>query len=126
MHSYQFWYSAGMSGKRNWGDNMTDRQDGKSPPPVVEVAPTAPSKLWKKKYKCKKNKGDHTLQVRDIYYSGWHQEKNGTWINPASHRWGFHSYWVTWECTACKKRVLEWHPPQKKFDRFRHTIWVVV
>jgi len=110
-----------MSGKRNWGDNMTHRMDGKEAPSFFERFRKVPSKNWKKKYKCKKNKGDHTPVIKSVRSIGFHQYQDGTW---SKNNWGFH-VWVTWECTACKKRLEEFRPPEKKFDKYRYTIWSV-
>ncbi len=108
-----------MSGKRNWGDNMTHRMDGKTPPPMDASLPKVPSRSWRKKYACKANKGDHTPEILKIQWGGWHLDQDGTWRQPS-----WHSYFsVTWQCTACHKRMLEWRPPEKKFDKYRKTIW---
>lgn len=112
-----------MSGKRNWGDNMTNRMDGKEAPAVFESVKKIPSKLWKKKYKCKKNKDDHTFEIFKInIFSHWRFTPIG-WVRDI-YRWGSPlGYWVEWSCTACNKRATEWRIPEKKFDRYRHTIW---
>lgn len=107
-----------MSGKRNWGDNMTNRMDGKEPPPVFDAVPKVPSRAWKKKYKCKKNKGEHTLEIKKIRIHWFDRLDDGSWVK---NHW--QSYYVTWECTGCKKLVLEWTVPDKRFDKYRHTIW---
>lgn len=117
-----------MSGKRNWGDNMTNRMDGKTPPPVGlgEQVPKMPSKLWRKKYECKKNKGNHTFVIKLIKYAAWEQEKDGTWVKPKV--WWQRErgvierelpYWVQWHCSACGKQDYEYYKREKKFDRFR-------
>ncbi len=114
-----------MSGKRNWGDNMSDRMDGKVPPPMYELVQKTPSKLWRLKYECKKNKGDHTFEVEIIKAGyGWRQLEDGTWERLV-HGWraGRDYGWVDWRCTGCGKKALEWTPPEKKFDKYRHTIW---
>lgn len=116
-----------MSGKRNWGNW---RRDGHEPPPIAEGAVKVPSKFWKKKYACKKNKGDHTYEVDLIKYTDWHQAKDGTWEHPRewSSPYMFKNtnyelpYWVQWRCTGCTKKDYEWHKLDKKFDKFRHTI----
>lgn len=118
-----------MSGKRNWGDNMTHRNDGKEPPASLDgyiPLQKIPSKWWKSKYKCKKNKGDHTPVIEKIMYCGrhWRQEKDGTWIKERSW-WGNpdQTYgWVLWVCTACHKHMTEHSVPDKKFDKYRDTI----
>ena len=114
-----------MSGKKNWGDNMTDRRDGKTPPPITDPIYKTPSKVWKKKYKCKKNKGDHTPVIALIKYCGrgWTQQKDGIWI-PNTDQYFFSKHtlpycWVQWECTGCKKLMIEWGVPDKKFDKYR-------
>lgn len=114
-----------MSGKRNWGDNMTNRMDGKTPPPIIDPVYKVPSKVWKTKYKCKKNKGDHTPAIALIKYCGrgWKQQKDGTWIqDPNDYFFSKHTLpyaWVQWECTGCKKRMTEHNVPDKKFDKHR-------
>lgn len=121
-----------MSGKRNWGDNITHRRDGKeAPAPLDGYTPTKiASKSWKTKYKCKKNKGEHTPVIEKIMYCGrgWRQLKDGTWEHQKSW-WGSpeQTYgWVLWICTGCKKHLHEHRPPDKKFDKFRDTIYQVV
>lgn len=117
-----------MSGKRNWGDNMTHRQDGKFPPPIAEPVLKVPSKVWKSKYKCKKNKGDHTPVIDKIMYCGrgWKQQKDGMWVREYDWlgRKKEQPYgWVQWVCTGCKKHMTEWSVPEKKFDKYRDSIW---
>lgn len=112
-----------MSGKRNWGDNMTHRQDGKLPPsPFGGYTPfKVASKLWKKKYECKKNKGDHTWAVHVLKWGEWKQ-KDGYWIEPhdyfsdTKHQL---PYWVSWRCAGCNKHDYEWRTLNKKFDPHR-------
>lgn len=116
-----------MSGKRNWGDNMFHRNDGKEPPPVIESAYKVPSKTWKKHYKCKKNKGEHTPVIDLIKYCGrgWKVQPDGTWVhedNYLGYLMGQRDMpygWVEWRCTACNKKMLEWQVPEKKFDKYR-------
>ncbi len=108
-----------MSGKRNWGDNMTDRRDGKTPPPLIERGFKVPSRLWKKKYKCKKNKGDHTPVIDRLVNKHWWNLRDGFW-RIGGFRWGTVPYWVEWRCTACRKLLVEYNAPEKKFDRYRH------
>lgn len=118
-----------MSGKRNWGDNMFNRHDGKTPPqPMDGYKPfKVASKLWKKKYKCKKTKGDHIWQVEKIKHSGWDKQKDGTWCEPNSWMWNGADrqlpYWVIWHCAACNKKDYEIGRYKKKFEPFRHTTW---
>lgn len=109
-----------MSGKRNWGNW---RRDGHEPPPIAEGAVKVPSRFWKTKYDCKRNKGDHTFEIDRIWGSSWHQEKDGTWRQPNwRYSWDY-GYFVDWRCTACKKKKYERLPlGQKSFDKFRHTI----
>lgn len=106
---------------------MTNRMDGKEPPtPLDDRHPKVPSKVWKKKYKCKKNKGDHTFVVAHIKYANWYQEKDGTWIKPPRNTWAWFvgpdselPYWVEWHCSACGKHDYEYRKLNKKFDKFR-------
>ena len=120
-----------MSGKRNWGDNMTHRNDGKFPPSVDDgyKVHKIPSKTWKKKYECKRNKGDHTFVISLIKYADWKQEKDGTWVKPQvwwqtgrGVRERELPYWVQWNCSACNKQEHEYYKREKKFDKFRETI----
>lgn len=115
-----------MSGKRNWGD---DRMDGHEPPPVFEHKVHYPSKVWCKKYECKRNKGDHTFVVMLIKHAVWGQEKDGTWVKPRvwwqtgrGTKERELPYWVEWRCNACGKQEHEYYKREKKFDRFRDTI----
>ncbi len=116
-----------MSGKRNWGDNMTHRHDGKMPPtPNDGYTPLkVPSKWWKKKYPCKKNKGEHTPVITVIKYCGrgWEQKPDGTWVHDDRNSWWKdpnQTYgWVQWQCTGCTKHFTEHRVPDKKFDKWR-------
>ncbi len=110
-----------MSGKRNWGDNITNRMDGKEAPKPFDPVRPVPSKLWKKKYKCKKNKGDHTPVIDHITNKHWWNFKDG-WVI-SSWRWGTTPYYVEWHCTGCGKHMTEYNAPDKKFDKYRHTIY---
>ena len=111
-----------MSGKRNWGDNMSNRMDGKEPPPTFDLVLKTPSKVWRRKYECKKNKGDHTFEIALIKYAQWSQEKDGTWNKP-QRGWIDADcqmpYWVEWHCSGCGKHDYEFRKLSKKFDRFR-------
>lgn len=100
--------------------------DGKTPPVPFEPVFKVPSKVWKKKYKCKKNKGDHTFEIAVIRFAGWQQEKDGTWKHPTE--WSIRGfikkqrelpYWVEWHCNACKKHAYELGNLDRKFDIFR-------
>lgn len=94
-----------MSSKRT---NWWERHDGREPFPVDDSLPKIPSKKWKEKYECKKNKGDHTAVIKTI---------------TSMHNIFLGKIWVIWECTACKKQLWEHSPPQKKFDKYRHSIY---
>ncbi len=114
-----------MSGKRNWGDNVTHRMDGKEAPAPTDgfVPVKMPSRWWKKKYKCKKNKGDHTLEIwKIVSRTWWRYVREIGWKQNGSF-WGTTPYWVEWKCTACGKQEVEFTIPDKKFDRYRHTIY---
>lgn len=102
-----------MSGKRNWGDNMTDRRDKHVAPPVIESARPLPSKAWKKKYKCKKNKGDHSWYIESIHCRMEYTGKGiwGTFFSTrptpdATEAWARCT--VEWRCSACNKHDTEW------------------
>lgn len=112
-----------MSGKKHWGKW---RRDGKEPPPVVDVGQKIPSKVWKRKYPCKKNKGDHSYAVALIKWADWSQKKDGTWEHARGIFFDMMNaelpYWVEWHCTACGKHAYEYRKLDKKFDKHRHTI----
>lgn len=99
--------------KKSW-KKLSPRRDGHEPPPP-DVIPKIPSKKWKEKYECKKNKGSHIPEIVSICSHGWTQRKDGEWYT----YWGAPSIKVTWECTACKKRLYEYRCPEKKFDKYR-------
>lgn len=114
-----------MSGKRNWGDNVTHRQDGKEPPAVVDAVKMPPSRYWRRKWKCKKNKGNHTFEIEMIHGGrNWRIGKDGRWEN-WNYGWSFMRlpYWVEWRCSACSKKETEWNAPEKKFDKDRERMF---
>jgi hypothetical protein len=98
--------------------------DGKVYPVPFEKQRPVPSKVWKKKYACKKNKGDHTFEIESITPRHlWWQRDDGVWVKNNGMWFSDTPYWVNWQCTACLKKEVEWKVPEKKFDRFRYTIW---
>jgi len=104
-----------MSGKRNWGE---ERMDGHVPPPISDTNPPLnigrpPSKVWKKKYKCKRLKGDHDFAPDKIEM--WH----------FTHSKGYVAYAI-WKCEGCGKPVQESYSPKMEsmgpsWDRFSGT-----
>lgn len=117
-----------MSSKRQIrGINGMERYDGKVPPPIEEVERTGPSRKWRKLYKCKKNKGDHTFTIFQLNPRGWRINAQGYWEENNSYLFRRVKdrvpYWVEWHCTGCNKRELEWRTPDKKFDKYRHHIY---
>lgn len=100
-----------MSNKRPLrGINNQLRMDGKNPPPIHSNENKMPSKAWKKKYKCKKLKGDHDYRVKILKMlraGGW------LWKNNSC------GYYVVWECKGCTKLEYEFSVPNKKFDKYR-------
>jgi hypothetical protein len=108
----------------------------KNPPEEKEVK--HPSRTWRKKYPCKKNKGDHTFCIESVrgFMEYRRQTKYGT-------AYGFSKYHqpgvppedtgmyivVNWYCTACNKKEVErygkWFNDRltKKLDKYRHTMY---
>lgn len=95
-----------MSGKRNWGDNMTNRMDGHAPPLESDEWRKLPSKIWKKHYECKKTKGTHSWEFQSVDFYRW----SGSWV-------------AKWRCGACGKNEHEYRSTKRKFDAFRNTIY---
>lgn len=111
-----------------------------SDPRLVKVTTKLPSKAWKRKYECKKNKGKHTFEPQTIInwfeYTvetthgtahGSYKPRHGVPPMPL-HQMGIRSQ-VQWECTGCKKQIREYlhtDPSQalfswssKKLDKYR-------
>lgn len=101
---------------------MTDRQDGHIAPPMFIQENKFPSTTWRKKYKCKKNKGEHVFVIDFIQPHPWRQEQDGTWVNNALFSSQKYPYSVHWKCAKCSKLEMEWTIPDKKFDKHREQI----
>lgn len=134
-----------MSKAKSWYYKNAPRWDGKIPPPVFSGEKKIPSRKWKKKFECKKNKGDHTFIPVTIHngftytaktpmgkcYSGHPIEPREGWILTGKN---VHSY-IRWECTGCKKLYTERIGgvfgekeliPEKKMDKYRANVFKYV
>ena len=122
-----------MSKAKPWYTGAFPRyRDKHEPPEVIPQSKKIPSKTWKKKYKCKKNKGDHTFKVRSIWNSIRYVGPSPYWLRGIMHaKEPFAGSteelrsWVDWECTACKKQEHEhfstsgYRTGHKKFESSR-------
>lgn len=111
--------------------------DKNEPPPLSEATKPLPSKAWKKKYKCKKNKGDHDWAILSL--TNWfeytikteHGKGYGSWKpgqenrhNIPVHQMAVMSK-VEWRCRACNKHEMEWlssDPSQSLFGSWRYKV----
>lgn len=109
------WYYISMSRAKSWFYERP-RRDGKREPELYPTEKKTPSVKWRKQYKCKKNKGDHTYKVVSVHnyfrYEGY-KEWNGR-MCPCSSGQPFENATqllcsdVKWECSGCHKHAREW------------------
>ena len=100
--------------------------DKHEPPPVIEEEKPLPSKAWKKKWKCKKNKGDHDWGILSVTnwfsytietgygtgYGSWKPSQLNRHNIPV-HEMSISSR-VEWRCKACNKYQTEWLASEKR------------
>ncbi len=106
-------------------DNITHREDGKVIPIAFEEPKKLPSRKWRRKYKCKKNKGDHTfVPVRQWSWIEWEGKMVGALYSYgicSSRRWfdGANTKIlrsrVSFECSGCTKHHSEWNREPMEF-----------
>ena len=109
-----------MSKHKSWYTGAYPRQyDKHEPLPISDVSKPLPSTKWKKKYKCKKNKGDHdwaVLSVSNCFeyavqtsygkaYGSWRPGQENRREIPV-HKMGIRSD-IAWRCRACDKHERE-------------------
>lgn len=110
------------------------RRDGHQPPPICLVNKIPPSKVWKKKYECKRGKGKHDWYPHGIihYYcsckvvDGRCYSSNFKCLTENKECIGkiSVSYSVEWKCKACGKLEREFYPtPSRKFDHSRGNLY---
>lgn len=116
-----------MSKAKSWYSGAFPRQrDKHEPPPIKPSEKKLPSKEWKKKYECKKAKGNHNWTPISIHnHLEYHYE-----YPTGAEAFGFYRYpgklpidfygqeipikdmgvcsTVEWRCTACNKHEREY------------------
>lgn len=120
-----------MSKAKPWYAGAFPRMfDKHEPPTVTDKETKLPSKEWKKKYKCKKNKGDHDWAVFSIHNSLEYTVKTSYGIAHGSyhprhnlppeiplHTMTVRSR-VEWRCRKCNKHESEWLSEDTKNSLF--------
>jgi len=93
-----------------------------------------PSKVWKKKYECKRGKGKHDWYPHGKIFSyytckiadGRYLSSNLKQLIESKKCVGKIevTYWVEWRCKACGKLAIETYPiAEKKFDHSRENLY---
>ena len=87
--------------------------DKHEPPEIHDQHKNMPSKKWRKKYECKKNKGKHSWRIKSINNRIVYAGVNYTSNKPSPT--DTHNYVqsdVRWYCAACNKQEREFLSPE--------------
>lgn len=94
---------------------------------------------WRKRYKCKKNKGEHKFEIKTVRAYRWFQGERDGYKYSSVHPSNTDTHttcpvMVKWHCVSCNKHELEWfghdlftdEKGHKKFDPYRKTMYTAL